>query len=558
MDATCQRCRSLLSAAMDDELTPGEENFVRQHVLTCEDCREAQAAYGGIRRQMRTLTHPAPPAALRAAVFTAIREDRMASRAGARLATKQTRPNSGGWLSIFSTGQKLAVGIAAVAMVFFTGLIVYGLLRTTPFQVEEPVANVSAQTVTVVFSRPLDKDYVIANAPELFKLTDEKGNKLDIEWDKIKVEGDRVELPVNKTTTPLNANEKLQVEVKPDIRDEAGTKLNNPGPKIAKIVNVAPTATNSPRPVETTPVPPSPTTGPTNTAPPPTTTPVVTTVAPTTAAPTSTPEPATTAVVNTTVAAQPPTQVVTTPPNRVPTVTPTPPNRVPTVTPVTVVVTSTVAPSVPPATVTATPVVTPTVVVTPTATVAPTPTFTPVVTPTETPAPTTVAPTTAAPTTVATCPVEVRRGFGKVYNENPDIAARIGCPSVEEAQASLAYENFQRGFMLWHGQTGLIFVFYNNGTWQSFSDPGSGSGGTPTPTPSGTGCSFSPVSGFGYIWAKYPNVRNSIGCPTNTEAGTDLGAYQPFARGRMFFNPLTNRIYVLYSNGSYVNLPNTF
>lgn len=542
MDPNCQRCRHLLSAAMDGETNPSEDSFIRRHLATCEDCLEVQAAYRQIRSQMRTLSRPVPPPQLRTAV--------MARTRGQGQVVPRSR--GGSLRPRFSLSQSLALGALGLLVVIFGTLVIIGVLRSTSsLQVAgQPEVVAGTQTIIVPFNSPLDEDFIKANAQslELFEVKDAQGNPLEIDYARIQVSGSKVELPVKDR---INENQKIEVEVKPEVKASNGTSLNSVVRQTVKITTPTPT------PVITTPPP-------TNTAPAPTATAVITT----TAAPT---------VTSGTGNGGPPATPTVPLPTAVPvTATPGPTaTRTPT-TPTPTAVATTPAPTV---TVTATVGATPTIAVTPTIT--PTVTATPTITATVTDSPTpavTPTVTTVAPTATplsAACQVTLQRGFGKLYNDRPDIAQKIGCPTAEENQASLVYQPFQHGFMLWHKQSGQIYVFYSNGSWVRFADPGPGELPTPAPTAPGatpvptitptptpvTGCSFSPVRGFGNIWATRPTVRNALGCPLVAESGTDGGAFQPFAKGVMYFSPIASngrRDYVLFNDTTFQDVLDTF
>ncbi len=538
MDTNCQRCRQLLSVAMDGEATIPEENFIQEHLATCEDCLEAQADYRSIRSQFRTLSRPLPPPQLRAAVM------------GRTIARPRPIRNTGRGLDlVVSNSQKLALGMFGLAIIVLTGLIVIGLLRTAPFQVQgEPFAEAGSQTIVVEFNRPLDREFILNNAEKLnlFSVKDAQGNLLEIDFNQIQVTGSRVELTVKRR---LDENQKIEVVVKPEVKDNTGAKVDNPGPKTAKVTTPKPT--DAPRPT-TTPTP-------TNRV-------VTTSTAASTTSNSGGSGPATPTVPVPT-AALPTALPVTATPATSPRTTGTP-----AITP-TVTITATVTI---PATVTATVTITPTVSVMATVAITPPISVTPTITPTAT-ITATVAPTVVPTTTLASdsCTIAMRRGFGKLFNEQPTIAAKIGCPSAEEAQAGLVYQPFQRGFMVWHRQSGLIYVFYNNGSWTRFTDPGPGDLPTPRPVSPGTtplptitptatpnsGCNLNPVRGFGNIWASNPTVRSAIGCPLTAETQTEVGAFQPFARGFMFFNPIaTNgrRVYVVFNDTTYQDLLDSF
>jgi hypothetical protein len=348
MDANCEHCCLLLSAAMDGETNPAEEAFIRQHLATCPECQATETAYRQLRTQMRGLSHPVPPPQLRGAVMSRVRGEK---RSG------------------LGRGQRLALGVLGLLVVLFGGLIILGIIQNNPsFQVEgQPLAVTGSQTIVVNFNRQLDASFIMANAEklDLFSVKDADGHPLKIDFSSIKVEGNKVELSVKDR---LKDNQPIEVVVKPEVKDSNGAALNNTVQRTTK------SATPTPSPVATT-------VGLTTTAPPtntplPSITPTVgtpTTLVTATSGPTSpatTPLPATTSGATPTVTGSP---SVTTTVTVSPTLTTTP----------TVTTTVGVTPSL-----TTTPPVTGTVTVTPTITTEATPGVTVQVTPTLTAIPT--------------------------------------------------------------------------------------------------------------------------------------------------------------------------
>lgn len=181
-----------------------------------------------------------------------------------------------------------------------------------------------------------------------------------------------------------------------------------------------------------------------------------------------------------------------------------------------------------------------------------------------------ISPTPAIPTpTVAGCAIVPIRGFGKLLAENPDIAAKVGCPTNNEANALLAYESFEKGFMLFNA--GQVYVLYGN-NWRVYQDtfvtptpaPSAAANATPlppTPTQNNFGCTVEPINGFGKLWRDNAEVRGLLGCATQKESSTAGGAIQQYSSALFYFNPidiLGPRIYVLYKAGTLGNYPDTF
>src|SRR3712207_6727336 len=65
----CRDARPLVSAYMDNELTPQELRAMQSHVAECAECAALLASYRGLRTTIRSLPQPLPPPALRQAVF---------------------------------------------------------------------------------------------------------------------------------------------------------------------------------------------------------------------------------------------------------------------------------------------------------------------------------------------------------------------------------------------------------------------------------------------------------------------------------------------------------
>jgi hypothetical protein len=578
-NSNCDRCRHFLSAIMDGEATFNEADFVRRHLATCADCREVQQAYHNLRAQLRLLSTPQPPASLKMAVM---------NRVNGHSPVYARRRPAAGFYPLLAPWQKGLFVTAALAVVFVAGFVASMLLRGQPFEVEgQPVANTTEQKVVVAFNRPVDRNYIMANAPTLFSIKDAQNNPLEIDFDKIVIEGNTVELPIKRDGMQLQENEKINVVVNAQIKDEKGATVTNPGLKAAVVSNQPTTArktqpaNNNAQAVITTPVPathtPVPaiptTTQPAATAPAHSPVPPTATVSPTlTITPTSTSHPATppvspsvqvtgtvsvspAATVTQTVSATPTiplpvtvTQIAVTTAATVTTVAPSPTTARPTNTPVAtptipVTISTTTAPSTVP--VTGTPVITATTPATPA------PTTTPA---SGTPEPVTTSPEATPSTAVVECAVPVAATFKSAY---PNAASRVGCPTASQNQAAFTYQVFQKGSMLYNQQTGRIYVFYNFGGWANYQASGPVAQSTPattpgTVTPDPSGCSTTPRGSFGTLWDTNQAVQSALGCPQGQDISTSAGVVQNFSRGVMIYNPLASLpVSVVYADGGY-------
>jgi hypothetical protein len=144
---------------------------------------------------------------------------------------------------------------------------------------------------------------------------------------------------------------------------------------------------------------------------------------------------------------------------------------------------------------------------------------------------------TIAATIGVDCDWDAPGGFGTIYNSDPALAARLGCPEgapPNAVQVLTAWQPFVTGGMIW--AQGPIYVIFSDGRFQRFedtynpdSDPISG-GETPPAN------LFEPVRGFGKIWRNNPNVRTNLGWAAQQEAG-DNGTVLEFDNGRMIYLP---------------------
>ncbi|MFN8537667.1 MAG: zf-HC2 domain-containing protein [Thermomicrobiales bacterium] len=162
MNAECRELRPLLSAYMDNELTPDELRVVQAHVATCPDCAAVLREYRQVRSSMRALSQPVPPAELRAAVFA------RATPAYRRRATV---------ITFGQRGLSYTALAAAVVAILFTGALLFrsgvgpaimGAPDTTPPRITalDPLPNVDAwglnKPIRITFSEPMDQASVVA------------------------------------------------------------------------------------------------------------------------------------------------------------------------------------------------------------------------------------------------------------------------------------------------------------------------------------------------------------------------------------------------------------
>lgn len=149
--------------------------------------------------------------------------------------------------------------------------------------------------------------------------------------------------------------------------------------------------------------------------------------------------------------------------------------------------------------------------------------------PTRTPRPrATLRPSAAA------CQPGVGATFGPVWGDL-GLDAQTGCPTTPERAIVTAYQNFQRGYMIWRADNRQIYAVYDDGAWQVFPDTWAEGDDeysctdsrTPERTPP------TPRRGIGKAWCTQPGVRDRLGSALGDENG-NLRAVQDFERGTSF------------------------
>src|SRR3712207_4969855 len=94
-----QHIRPLLSAYLDNEVTPAERRTVEAHLVQCAECAAVLAEYRRMGSGIRGLSRPVPPPTLHRDVWTAI----------------EARRGQPAWAPLLANGLRLGA-VAAVAV----------------------------------------------------------------------------------------------------------------------------------------------------------------------------------------------------------------------------------------------------------------------------------------------------------------------------------------------------------------------------------------------------------------------------------------------------------
>jgi len=110
---------------------------------------------------------------------------------------------------------------------------------------------------------------------------------------------------------------------------------------------------------------------------------------------------------------------------------------------------------------------------------------------------------------------------------------QLGCPTGPAQQISMAQQPFERGWMLWRGDTGTITALpaaqkssQFEDTWDSSQPAYTCPELSPPETPP------TPQRGFGKVWCQHENLRTALGQATGPEQAL-TATLQPFERGSM-------------------------
>lgn len=100
------------------------------------------------------------------------------------------------------------------------------------------------------------------------------------------------------------------------------------------------------------------------------------------------------------------------------------------------------------------------------------------------------------------------------------------CPLEPPTETAAAEQHFEGGFMLWLDSQDAIFVLYQDGSWQRYSDTWDENQPELDPSLDPPDGRYQPRRGFGLIWREQPGVRDLLGWALDQEQGFN-SAIQP-------------------------------
>jgi len=153
----------------------------------------------------------------------------------------------------------------------------------------------------------------------------------------------------------------------------------------------------------------------------------------------------------------------------------------------------------------------------------------------------------------ASCVTGMDPAFGDYAWQTYGLAMYLtGCPTVARRHIPLAEQWFERGLMIWTGQTFNTRIYSIRTTplpviWAGYADrwaPWEPESANLTPPPG----LLEPKRGFGKVWREEPGVREALGWATTPERG-DVGIVQTYTGGAAIYMPGINTVYLLGPNG---------
>jgi len=181
---------------------------------------------------------------------------------------------------------------------------------------------------------------------------------------------------------------------------------------------------------------------------------------------------------------------------------------------------------------------------------------TPTPTPPYTPTPDSTATPTSTPLAPSAQPPADRHrplgAFAAAWQSDVELRQALGwAERAFPAAVTIAMQPFERGGMIWRGDTGQIYVLTESGTWRAFPDAWTEEMPARDPTHSPPDGLLQPERGFGHLWRTHPAVRAALGWATAPEQ-SHSALLQSFQLGLML--RANDRTYTLIEAGDGVNM----
>jgi hypothetical protein len=149
-------------------------------------------------------------------------------------------------------------------------------------------------------------------------------------------------------------------------------------------------------------------------------------------------------------------------------------------------------------------------------------------------------------TVTLTCP------YDYFFEEQLDVGS--ACPGGPPVETFAAEQAFEGGDMLWLEEERLIFVLYDDGTYEVYEDTFVEGEPETDPDIEPPASMWQPTRGFGKVWREHPQVREQLGWAWSQEVGFDT-VYQRGWRphyhqeGMWYLSNLRGQVAYLYPDG---------
>lgn len=146
----------------------------------------------------------------------------------------------------------------------------------------------------------------------------------------------------------------------------------------------------------------------------------------------------------------------------------------------------------------------------------------------------------------ASCSIVAGSFLAKI-SQDSSLSNRLGCPITPDRIVGSGEMLFERGNMFWREDIDVIYVIYQDHTWERYinswkvGDNDYSCKGPPTPP--------TPIRGFGKVWCSIPNVASRIGNGTDIERGAKY-PIQDFQSGIVYSNQL-QALMILFQDGTW-------
>jgi anti-sigma factor RsiW len=523
---SCTQMRELISALLDEEITPEENELLQSHLSTCQDCRNILSSYQNIGVQLRSYPVLEPDPSMRRKVMNTV-------------AGKAKRRGAFAW----PFGARIAT--AAFAVVFVAAGLLYVSQQTFLGPAASPtVAQNTGQTINIptnaVVRIRFDRSMDAASVEKSVKV--EPNVPLVMKW-----EDNTLSV---KPAEDLQAGTVYTITVTDNAKDKMGNKLSEPVQVALKAVDTD-SRSSSETAISTEPNGTSSTDTP----------------SPTATADNSQTVAQVTGPIKAEVIVQPVPDSGVQVAEQVPTATSAPttagPTKTGTKTPAGKTPTRTASPAQTSASASiAGADLTPTGSVSATASETPTAGQTPTIAPSQTVAVTaTVNPSPSAGIAAA-------KPFQSLYANRSGEMKALGAPTDQEVAMDLYVQHFEHGLMLQAKGTTIVYVITADGAWNQYDlstltqvVPTQSPAMNQTPAQPSAQPTIVPTSliepegDFETVWNSVTGLKDLLGWAVEERYGS-FGLMQDFENGRAV-DTGANSIYALYSSGQAILLAGT-